>query len=156
MDSENIDKLNHLATKSNERLKELSSTFTHNHSKATTLISAIAIFLPLFLNLIKNASLIIMSFSTIPIVLMFISLYYILKVLIPTKIAYGCKTNKYDELIKKSLSENLLYEIGINNKAFDKNESIVSKQNKRLKRGIIFIAISLFLSLIMIIFNFYK
>ena len=91
MNSEKIDSLQHLATKSNEYLKEFSSTFTNNHSKATTIISAIAIFIPLFFNIVKDESVSLIIVSAIPLSFIIISLFFELWLIIPKRFPYGFK-----------------------------------------------------------------
>lgn len=155
METEAIKKLHHIALKSSERLNSQSSTFKHNHTKATTLIGAIAIFIPLYFNIIKDVNTTFQYLSIIPILLICFSLFIAFKVLLPKKMAYGFKTEKYNDLIKKSFKDNLLFEIGINNKAFDKNFDVIEKQSSNLKNGIILLGISIFLTLVILSLGIY-
>ncbi len=153
MNSEKIDSLQHLATKSNEYLKEFSSTFTNNHSKATTIISAIAIFIPLFFNIVKDESVSLIIVSAIPLLFIIISLFFALWVIIPKRFPYGFKIEKFKELVANELEANLGYELGVNIQALEISEKIIMRQGRRLKLSIVFMTISLVLSIVLILGN---
>ncbi len=154
MNSQPIDNLKHLVSKSNEYMKEFSSAFTSNHSKATTIISVIAIFIPLYFNVVdgEKGTSILMLISFIPVSLIIISLYYALTVIIPKKLPYGFKIDSFEKLVKESLEKNLGYELGVNVKSLRIAEKVIEKQGRKLKLSIVFLTISLLLSVLLIFF----
>ncbi len=71
----------------------------------------------------------------------------------PRALHHGFDFHKIDDLLKKDLKENLLYEIGANKKSYLNNKLILYKQNFRLKTGIILITIGLIISFILLSLN---
>jgi len=132
------DKYEFLANKSNELLKEQIDSYTINHGKAgnvaTITVAMITFFL--FIMDFENIRDWIIYLSIIPLLLIIVSFYYLLKVFFSKKLIIGFKPEKLDDLSKKDLNEILLYEIGANKKSFITNRKLVDKQNNWFKKGI--------------------
>jgi hypothetical protein len=139
--SNNIeDKYEFLANKSKDLLKEQIDSYTINHGKAGNVAAITIAMITFFLFIMdfENLKDWLIYLSMIPLVLIIISFYYLLKVFLSKKLLIGFKPEKLDKLSTKEYIKILQYEIGANKKSFTTNRKLVTKQNNWFKKGIYF------------------
>jgi hypothetical protein len=150
---QNNEDLVFLANRARELLDRQVSTFRASHTKASSMLAIIAVFIPVFLYLIEKAPNIIKILAIIPIILFTFALYNMFTVLKAKKLDQGFNEKQFEKLVNEDYENILLYEIGAKRESFIDNQFITNKQNKLLNRGINCISISTLLSIILLVIS---
>jgi len=146
--------LEFLSEKSKELLDRQIESYRLNHTKAGTMIGISALFVPIFLFIIENASPIIQVLSIIPLIFFGISLFILIRVLRTRPLYQGFRPEKLDTIINKDYEDILLYEIGAKRRdSFLDNEIITERQNKRFDKGLKTTIIAIILSILLLFGN---
>lgn len=149
--------LEFLAEKSKEMVEKQIDSYRQKHSNAGTIIGVIALFIPFFLNGLDDAYAIIQYLSIIPIGLLVWAIILMLVVL-RTKLMYQFfAVDKFKDLVNTDYEKILLYEIGANNDSYRDNKPIDEDVNKTYNFGIKLTAISIIISVgLLLASNFWK
>jgi len=133
-----------LVTKSRDLIQEQLKSYESAYNKAGILITISSLLIPIAISFISKSDtvFIIKIFTIIPTATMIIALIYLLKVLKPKGLDHGFNFSQFDDQLKKSYADLLLYEIGANRDSYKDNTPIVKRQNGNFKTGIILIFIS--------------
>lgn len=150
---ENHKNLEFLAAKAKELLDRQISSFRSNHAKASSVIAAIAIFIPVFFFVIEKSIFIIQLFSIILVGLMAISIINMIGILRAKKMDQGFNADQFDKLVNENYEDVLLYEIGAKRDSCINNEKITEKQNRKFNIGLNYLITAIFLSFLILIAN---
>lgn len=130
-----------LAERSRELLKNQLDSIDHNNSKAATITTIAALFVPICFSLVDefSGSNIWIFFFFIPIAINLIGIYFLVLSMFPRSMFHGIHFSQFDNLLKQGSQAVLLTEIGTNRDCYNDNIPAVNRQNKNIKIGIVLI-----------------
>lgn len=155
---EDVSDLSFLAQKSKEIIEKQVASFREQHTKASSIVAIIAIFVPLFLNGLNDALTYIKIFSVIPIALFLISLVILLLfVFMSEPVGQFFDYNYLIDLAERRDHKNALaHEIGANERAFYDNKKILRSRSKKFNLSVTLTTIAIVFSVFLLILNSFK
>jgi hypothetical protein len=150
---EDLNHLEFLAVNSKEIIEKQVDSYRQQHSYAGTIIGAIALYIPFFLNSLDGTFLAMQFILIIPVFLFIWSILLMLSIFRTQPLDQAFSVTKYKELMKKTYKEILLYEIKANSNSYTINEVITNKGNKRYAIAVKLTTIALIFSIVLILAN---
>lgn len=142
-----------ISEKSKELLERQIGTYRSKQDKATTILGLLSLFLPLYLFIIEKSSTLTKIISIAPLAIMTWGTILIIRILKSQKINQGYNPDKFPEFINWQPRDIYLYEISSNKLSFEKNNTILEKQNNNYNNGITILIISIGLSISLLLFD---
>jgi hypothetical protein len=150
---EDLRHLEFLALNSKEIVEKQVESFRTLHTYAGTIIGAKALFIPIFLNNFTGTAQFIQWASLLPIG-MFIAVILLMLSLFRSKpLDQAFRALKYKELMNKSYTDILIYEIEANTQSYNRNIVITTQTTKRYSIGITLITTALIISISLVMAN---
>lgn len=146
----NKETLIHIAEKSNQMLDKQINSYRQKHTNSASVITILALFLPFFLNGLKESNNFIKFFSLIPIILLILSLIIFIQILKGKPLNHGVHPKKFDDLVNNKYEQALIYEIGVNKSSYIDNEPIYEQANIRYNCAIKLTVIAIISSTILL------
>ena len=150
---EDLKHLEFLAINSKEVIEKQVDSYRQQHSYAGTIIGAIALYIPFFLNSLDDTLLSIQLMLIIPTVLFILAILSMLSIFRTKPLDQAFSVVKYKDLLIKSYKEILLYEIDANSHSYNLNSVITKKGNERYSTGINLTTVALLASIVLILAN---
>lgn len=143
----------YIANKSKELLITQIESYRSLHQKAGTVIAVAALFAPLFLFLVEKAELWVRISACLLIIPLIAGIILLLLTLRAQKLNRGFDESNFDDLVNKNIEEVHAFEISYNKYSVEKNDNILSEQNKKYNWGIGLIIIAIILSIGLLIID---
>ena len=150
---EDVQHLEFLAVNSKEIIEKQVDSYRQQHSYAGTIIGAIALFIPFFLNSLNETFSVIQFVLIIPIALFIWSILLLLSIFSTKPLDQAFSVAKYKNLLTKTFKEILLYEIEANTRSYTINSITTEKGNKRYANGIRLATVALLISIVVMMTN---
>jgi hypothetical protein len=150
---EDIKHLEFLANNSKEIIEKQVDSYRQQHSYAGTIIGATALFIPFFLSSLDSTLQIIQFISVIPIGIFIYSILLLLNIFSSKPLDQAFSVSKYKNLIGKTLTEILLFEIEANAHSYSLNVKITEKGNRRYASAVKMVTIALITSILLMMAN---
>lgn len=127
-----------LAERSRELLKDQLNSIDSNNSKAATITSLSALFIPICFSLFEKFAedQIWITLFFLPILINLAGIFYLVLAMYPKFVYHGINFTEFDNLIEKDPKDVNLFEIGINRDCYNDNIKAVNKQNTYIRIGI--------------------
>ncbi|PKG42814.1 DUF1385 domain-containing protein [Psychroflexus sp. MES1-P1E] len=145
--------IEYIANKSKELLSTQIDSYRSLHQKAGTVIAVGALFAPLFLFLVEKAELWVRITASILITPLIAGIILLLLTLTAKKLNQGYDESNFENLINQDIDEVQKIEIAYNKYSIEKNEKILTNQNKKYNWGIGLIIIAIILSIFLLILD---
>jgi hypothetical protein len=140
-----------LAINSKEIVEKQVDSYRQQHSYAATIIGFTVLFIPFFLSSLDDSNQIIQLVSIVPIALFISSILLMLSIFRGQPLDQALSVNKYEELLKKTYKEILLYEIEANKVSYKKNNIFTLKANKKYMQGVGLTTIAILISIVLLL-----
>ncbi len=138
-DNNELENMEFLVIKSRDLLQEQLKSYEGVNNKSGLLLSISSLIIPILVGFLSNSSILVRCFAILPIILIGIALFYLLKIIKPKGLDHGFNFEQFDSQISKSKRDLLLYEIGANKSSFNDNKPILDLKNRNFEKGIKFI-----------------
>jgi len=146
---EDLKHLEFLAINSKEIVEKQVDSYRQQHSYAGTIIGVTALYIPVFFNSLDSTFQLIQFLVIVPTSLFIWSILLMLSIFRTKPLDQAFDVIKYKDLLSKSYSEILLYEMNANSKSYSSNKIITEKGNKRYIFGVRLTTIALISSLLL-------
>lgn len=140
-----------LAINSKEIIEKQVDSYRQQHSYAATIIGFTVLFIPFFLSSLDGSNQILQFVSILPIALFISSILLMLNIFRGKPLDQALSVTKYEELLKKSYKEILLYEIEANKASYIKNNRVTLNGNKKYMQGVSLTTIAILISIILLL-----
>jgi len=148
---EDIRHFEFLAINSKEIIEKQVDSYRQQHSYAATIIGFTVLFIPFFLSSLDGSNQILQFISILPIALFISSILLMLNIFRGKPLDQALSVTKYEELLKKSYKEILLYEIEANKASYIKNNRVTLNGNKKYMQGVSLTTIAILISIILLL-----
>ena len=151
-----MDDLKHLeflAAKSKDIIEKQVDSYRQQHSYAGTIIGVTALFIPFFLSSINGSSQAIQFISIVPIAIFISAILLLLSIFRTKPLDQAYIIEDFEELLKKSYKEILLYAIKINIRSYNYNKVITEKSNKKYSIGVKLTTGAILISIVLLLAN---
>ena len=152
MDDE-IRQLRFLVRKSAELLDKELGSFLQQHNYAGTIIGITFIFVPFFISGLSDALPVIRVIAIVPIVLFFWGLLLLLSIFRAKSTGQAFIWDEYDNLLKSSYRETLLYFIKANTQTHERNKKIIFESHKKYDTGIKLTIVAMLISIVLLLIS---
>jgi hypothetical protein len=148
---EEIKHLRFLVKKSKELLEKQVAAYRQQHTYSGTIIGITFIFIPFFISGVQDSLMIIRLISIIPILLFFYGLLLLLSIFRAQSLGQAFVMDEFEELVKKTYKDTLLYFIEANTRSYRQNKIIVERANKRYDTGIRLTIVATLFSIVLLL-----
>ena len=145
--------LEFLAEKSKDLLDRQITSYRQKHTNSGTVITVLALFIPLFLNGLDNSHIVVKLLGLVPIFLLIWAIISFIRVLRTKPLDQGFHIKKFNELVNSKYEDILLYEIGANTSSFKDNEKITEESNDKYNFAVKLTLLSIIFSTIILFTN---
>lgn len=142
-----------LTSNSKEIVEKQVDSYRQQHSYAGTIIGFTVLFIPFFLNSLDGSNEILQIISILPIAIFISSILLMLSIFRAKPLDQALSVSKYQDLLKSSYKNILLYEIEANKTSYIKNNKVTVKGNKRYMQGVGLTTIAMIMSILLLLIS---
>ena len=150
---EELKHLEFLANKSKDIIEKQVDSYRQQHSYAGTIIGVTALFIPFFLSGLDGSVQVIEYISIVPIVVFIGAILLLLSIFRTKPLDQAFIIEKYEELLKKSYRDILLFAIEANIRSYNYNKAISAKANKKYNSGVKLTTVAILISIVLLMAN---
>ena len=120
---------------------------------SSTIIGLNTLFIPFFLSGLSDSEMWIKAIAIIPMILISVALYYLLKIYYLNPLERGLAVSMYEETIAKSYDDAILKEISVNRDSYLSNNQTLIAVNKSYRLGIDLTKMAIGISILVLSLN---